>query len=307
MRILIIGCGYVGSALAEQLLACGAEVYAVRRSTTETPPPSLSKAHWFTVDITQKEAVHQLAGAWDAVVNCVSSSRGGVEVYQRVFLEAGRYLREVFSAQPPRLHIHLSSTSVYGQTTGEWVTEDSPTEPNSETGRILVATERLWLDASDDGLPVRILRLAGIYGPGRCYWLNQFLSGSARLGEGDGRFLNMIHRQDVVQAILKVLEQPKAAGARIYNVVDNEPVPLRELYQGLAHLLKRPLPPEAVHETSAPRKRALTNKRVSNRRLKTELGWAPSYPSWREGFREEIQRLQAAGLLPPLETSTSED
>lgn len=307
MRILIIGCGYVGGALAEQLLARGAQVFAVRRSTAETTSPSLSKAHWLTADITQKEAVRQLAGSWDAVVNCVSSSRGGVEVYQRVFLEAGRYLREIFSAQPPRLYIHLSSTSVYGQTTGEWVTEDSPTEPNSETGRILVATERLWLDAAAGGFPVNVLRLAGIYGPGRCYWLNQFLSGSARLGQGEGRFLNMIHRQDVVRAILKVLEQPQNAGARIYNVVDDEPVPLRELYEGLAHLLKRPLPPTAGHETSTPRKRALTNKRVSNHRLKTELGWVPSYPSWREGFREEIHRLQAAGLLPPLAASTSGD
>ncbi|WCJ59129.1 SDR family oxidoreductase [Fontisphaera persica] len=295
MRALIIGCGYVGTALAEQLLQRGVEVHAVRRQAVELAPPSLAAARWWTVDITQRDAVRQLQGKWDAVINCVSSSRGGVEVYRQVFLEAAGHLREIFTVAPPVLYVHLSSTSVYGQTDGQWVTEDSPTEPANETARILVATEHQWREAAAGGMPVAILRLAGIYGPGRCYWLNQFLAGQARLDESSGRFLNMIHREDVVQAILAVLDHAGRAAGRVYNVADDGPVTARELFGWLAQQLGRPLPPEMSGEVAVPRKRALTNKRVSNARLKAELGWRPRYPTYREGFLPEIQRLQREG------------
>jgi nucleoside-diphosphate-sugar epimerase len=161
----------------------------------------------------------------------------------------------------------------------------------------LVATEHQWREAAAGGLPVTILRLAGIYGPGRCYWLNQFLAGQARLDENSGRFLNMIHREDVVQAILAVLDRPGAAAGRVYNVADDGPVTARELFGWLAQQLGRPLPPETSGEVAAPRKRALTNKRVSNARLKAELGWQPHYPTYREGFLPEIRRLEREGGL----------
>ncbi|MCX8156026.1 MAG: SDR family oxidoreductase [Verrucomicrobiae bacterium] len=293
MRALILGCGYVGTALAAELLQRGAEVHAVRRSAAEPVPAPLERVRWLTLDLTRREAVQTLRQRWEVVINCVSSSRGGVEVYRQVFLEAGRHLREVLAADPPDLYIHLSSTSVYGQTDGGWVTEDSPTAPASETAQVLVATEQEWRAA---GLPVTILRLAGIYGPGRCFWLQQFLAGQARLGEGEGRWLNMIHRDDVVAAILAAWEQRAAAAGRVYNVADDHPVTPRELYGWLAEVLHRPLPPAAEAGERAPRKRALTHKRVSNLRLKAELGWQPRYPDFRRGFGEEIRRLQSEGL-----------
>lgn len=297
MRVLIIGCGYVGTALAARLLQRGAEVHAVRRTAAEATSPSLAGIRWLTLDITQRAAVQSLRQPWDFVINSVSSSRGGVEVYRQVFLEAARHLSEIFAAHPPGLYVHLSSTSVYGQTDGAWVTEDSPTEPASETARILVATEQHWLQAAAAGLPLTILRLAGIYGPGRCYWLSQFLGGLARLGEGDSRFLNMIHRDDVVAAIWAALEHRAAAAGRIFNVADDGPVTPRELYGWLAGVLQKPLPPQGQAGQTPPRKRALTNKRISNARLKNELGWRPRYPTYREGFLEEIRRLQQMGLL----------
>jgi nucleoside-diphosphate-sugar epimerase len=186
---------------------------------------------------------------------------------------------------------------VYGQTDGGWVTEDSPTQPDSETARLLVATEQTWRSAGAKGLPVTILRLAGIYGPARCYWLNQFLTGQARLDEHSRRYLNMIHREDAAHAIMAALERPGLAAGRIFNVADDSQVTVRELYQWLAEALQRPLPPETDRAADAPRKRAVTNKRVSNARLKAELGWRPRYPTYREGFLEEIQRLRNSGAL----------
>lgn len=298
MRALIIGCGYVGTALASKLLARGVETHAVRRFHGEEAAPALAALHWHTADITRPEELPPLREDWDVVINAVSSSRGGLEVYRRVFLEGTRYLLELFSSRPPGLYVQLSSTSVYGQTDGGWVTEDSPTTPASETARILVAAEQQSLQAAATGWPVVILRLAGIYGPGRCYWLQQFLHGQAKiLGAGD-RYLNMIHRDDVVSAILAVLDQKAAAVGRVFNVVDDYPVTQRELFGWLAEALQRPLPPAVSEEALPPRKRGLTHKCVSNARLKNELAWRPHYSTYREGFTEEIRRLQAVGELP---------
>jgi nucleoside-diphosphate-sugar epimerase len=204
--------------------------------------------------------------------------------------------------------IYTSSTSVYGQNDGSLVTENDPVSPPTETGRILVATENLLLASamsggvsvpasqSKDGLrgrsvhqlPVVILRLAGIYGPGRGHWFKQFLRGEARL-EGDGsRYLNMIHRDDAVGAIIAALHGAPAPA--VFNVVDDEPVSQRDFFAWLADKMGQPMPPSAPADADANRKRGVTNKRVSNQRLKTMLGYQFKYPTFREGYAVEIAR-----------------
>jgi len=135
-----------------------------------------------------------------------------------------------------------------------------------------------------------ILRLAGIYGPGRGHWFKQFLRGEARL-EGDGsRYLNMIHRDDVVGAIIAAL-QGGAPVPSVYNVVDNEPVSQRDFFAWLAGQLGKPLPPSVPADAEANRKRGVTNKRVSNQRLKKMLGYQFKYPTFRQGYAVEIERM----------------
>jgi nucleoside-diphosphate-sugar epimerase len=135
------------------------------------------------------------------------------------------------------------------------------------------------------GWPVIVLRLAGIYGPGRGYWLNRFLAGTARLEDDGQRVLNMIHRDDVVGAALHVLEQGPAG--ETYNVVDDEPVTQLEFYKWLAGELKQALPPSG--DASEGLKRRGTNKRVSNRKLR-RLGWRPKYATFREGMKSLLDQ-----------------
>jgi nucleoside-diphosphate-sugar epimerase len=287
MRVLIVGCGYVGLPVGAALAAMGHEVFGLRRAAWGAAAPDSAGIKPLAGDITKPEDLAGLPGGYDWVVNCVSSSGGGPEEYRSVYVQGTRNLLEWLAARPPRKLVYTSSTAVYGQNDGSVVDESAPTEPLEETARVLVEAERLLLEAARQrAFPALIIRLAGIYGPGRGYWLKQFLSGEARIEGGGGRILNMIHRDDVVGALIAALE--KGRPGEIYNAVDDEPVTQLGCFQWLAGALGRPLPPAARQEPGTPRKRGLTNKRVSNRKLKAELGYTFKYPAFRQGYEADI-------------------
>jgi len=154
------------------------------------------------------------------------------------------------------------------------------------------AVERVPTRFRGRRFPAVILRLAGIYGPDRGYWFGQYVNKEARI-EGDGsRILNMIHRDDVIGAIIAALKcgQP----GQIYNAVDNEPVTQLAFFKWLSGALGGELPPSVPEAPEAVRKRGLTNKKVSNLRLRRELGYQFKYPTFREGYTAEILRLTPA-------------
>ena len=197
---------------------------------------------------------------------------------------------------PPKKFVYTSSTSVYGQTDGSQVKESSPTEPFAETAKILVETEKLLLAAvAERKFPAVILRVAGIYGPDRGHWFKQFLKNEAHI-EGDGsRFLNMIHRDDLIGCIIAALKNGRAG--EIYNAVDDEPVTQMNFFQWLAGTVGKYPPPSLPDNPDENRKRGVTNKRVSNRKLKMELGYQFKYPNFRKGYSAELLRLDRAGEL----------
>jgi len=282
MRTLIVGCGYIGMALGKELVGLGHEVFGLRRTEVAEDELKAIGVASLQGDVTKPEDLASLPQDFDWIVNCVSSSRGDAEDYRRVYLEGMQNLIEWLSTKPPKKFVFTSSTSVYAQTDGSLVTETSLTEPSAETARILVDAEELLLQAATQNFPAVILRVAGIYGPGRGYWFKQFLKGEARI-EGKGeRFLNMVHCDDVVGAIMAALE--KGQPGEIYNVVDNEPVTQLGLFRWLAETSGKEMPPCVEPEDRAERKRGATNKRLSNRKLKTELGYQFKYPTFREGF-----------------------
>jgi nucleoside-diphosphate-sugar epimerase len=289
MRVLIIGCGYVGLPLAMELARQGHQVWGLRRGPYVEHELKAAGITSLAGDITKPETLSALPGAYDWVVNCVSSSGGGEADYREVYLKGTQNLIEWLSPRPPRKFVYTSSTSVYGQTDGSTVDEASLAEPESPTAKILVEAENVLLTAATDRkFPAVILRVAGIYGPGRGYWFKQFLRKEAAI-EGRGeRLMNMIHRDDVVGAVLNALLHGRAG--EIYNAVDNEPVSQISYFRWLSEMLDQPLPPFVPEDLNAARKRALTNKKVSNRRLKTELDYEFKYPTFREGYRAEIQR-----------------
>ncbi len=293
MRVLIIGCGYVGLALGEQLLRQGHEVFGLRRHAVSGG--SRPGVEWLTGDVTRVETLRALPSVYDWVIYCVSSSLGTVEDYQLVYQAGVANVLDWLAATPPRKLVYTSSTGVYAQNDGSVVTENSPARPETGTGRALLEAERLLVErAQQSRFPAVILRVAGIYGPGRGYWLRQFLSGEAKL-EGTGeRWLNMIHRDDVAGAAIAALERGRPG--EIYNACDNEPVQILTVFEWLAATLRRPLPPSVPESSSSGSKRGVTSKRISNRKLREECGWSPRYPSFREGYARELAELSGPDL-----------
>jgi nucleoside-diphosphate-sugar epimerase len=275
-RVLIAGCGYLGQSVAGSLIAKGWEVEGWTRSGESAQPLSTKPYPVYSVDISRLDQVRGQKGDFDAVIHCASTRGGDVDSYRRVYLEGARNLLDRFAGS--RI-LFTSSTSVYGQKDGEWVTEESAAEPEHETGRILRDTERLIL--TNDRI---VVRLGGIYGPGRSALLRKFLSGDTVLESRTDRFVNEIHRDDAAEAIGLLIKREGSAG-EIYNVVDDQPILQSECYQWLAVKLNRPLPPAG--RSTSNRKRGESNKRVSNAKLRA-IGWAPRYPSFARGMEESV-------------------
>ena len=313
MKCLIVGCGYVGLPLGVELIRLGHEVFGLRRNAATEGELKAAGLQLLIADITRPETLAKLPREFDWVVNTVASRGGNAEDYRRIYLEGTRHLLEWLSVKPPQKFVYTSSTSVYGQTDGSWVKETSPGDPLTETAKILLETETVLLGASgsllrgDDvatavqapgrsphpAVPGVILRVAGIYGPERGHWFKQFLNNEARI-EGDGsHYLNMIHRDDVAGCILAALKNGRPG--EIYNAVDDEPVRQIDFFQWLVEELGKQLPPHTPENFEEDRKRGVTNKRVSNRKLKMELGYQFKYPNFRKGYTAEILRLEREG------------
>jgi nucleoside-diphosphate-sugar epimerase len=296
VRVLIAGCGYVGLQLGSDLAAQGHEVFGLRRNADAAASLATAGIKLLLADISRRETLDSLPVDFDWVVHCAASSGGDADAYRQVYLQGTGNLLSWLSSAPPKKFVYTSSTSVYGQTDGSLVKETSPAEPAVETGRILVETEQKLLQAARERkFPAVILRVAGIYGPDRGHAFQQYLKNEAKI-EGNGlRLMNMIHRDDVAGAIIAVLKSGRAG--EIYNAVDDEPVTQATFFQWLAGTLGKYPPPTVAEEPDPARKRGLTNKKVSNRRLKMELGYQFKYPNFRLGYTAEILRLDRAGKL----------
>ena len=295
MRVLIVGCGYVGLPLGVELVRLGHEVFGLRRSASAESKLKAAGIQPLFGDVTRPESLARLPREFDWVVNCVAAG-GGADDYRQVYLQGTRNLIEWLAPNPPKKFVYTSSTSVYGQTDGSQVKETSSTDPAVETAKVLLETEKLLLAAvTERKFPAVILRVAGIYGPDRGHWFKQFLKNEARI-EGDGsRFLNMIHRDDLIGCIIAALKSGRMG--EIYNAVDDEPVSQTNFFHWLAATVGK-YPPSSVPENPVEnRKRGVTNKRVLNRRLKMELGCQFKYPNFRKGYTAEILRLERAGEL----------
>jgi nucleoside-diphosphate-sugar epimerase len=293
MRVLIVGCGYVGLPLGAELVRQRHEVFGLRRSAAAETELKHAGIQPLLADITQPSTLAKLPRKFDWVVNCTASG-GGVEDYRKIYLEGNRNLIAWLADCPPKKFIYTSSTSVYGQNDGSVVTEKSPAEPDADTAKVLLETEKLLLAASPN-FPAVILRVAGIYGPARGHWFKQFLKNEARI-EGDGaRFLNMIHCDDLIGVIIAALKNGQPG--EIYNAADDAPVSQLNFLKWLEAELKRPMPASVSADAEVLRRRGVTNKRVSNAKLKAELKYEFRFPDFRAGYAAEIARLKTGGTL----------
>ena len=276
-RILIAGCGYVGEATADLFHSAGWHVEGWVHSKESSARLSVKPYSIRILDVSQRGEVAKRAGVFDAVIYCASSRGGNAKAYRQIYLNGARHLLETF---PKAKILFTSSTSVYAQRDGSWVTEESETKPLRDTGRILLEVEKLVLEKG--GI---VARLAGIYGPRRSALLSKFLSGTATIDPNSDRFVNQAHRDDIASALFLLLNREAQESAQIYNVVDDEPILQSECYGWLAKRLNRSLPP--FRKSEQPRKRGDTNKRVSNAKLH-QLGWTPDYPTFRDAMEKSI-------------------
>jgi nucleoside-diphosphate-sugar epimerase len=272
-RVLIAGCGYVGSALGERLAAEGHEVWGLRRSGGGLPAAIRPVA----ADLTDPQTLRQLPPALEVVFYTAAPDRADDAAYRTVYVDGLRHLLAalVRQGQSPRRVLLTSSTAVYAQTDGAWVDEASPTEPQHFAGQRLLEGERLLLGGP---FPATVLRLGGIYGPGRTGLIERVRQGLAACRAGPPVYVNRIHRDDAAAALrhLMTLAQPET----LYLGVDHEPADLCDVLRWLASQLGAP-PPRLEPAADAPRRRA--NKRCRNAKLLAS-GYVFRYPTFREGY-----------------------
>lgn len=275
-RVLIAGCGYVGEATADLFHEDGWEVEGWTASAESAAKLSGKSYPVVAVDIAESDQIGARTKDFDAVIHCASTRGGNIDLYRRVYLEGARNLLDRFAKSKIAF---ASSTSVYAQKNGIWVTEESAANPEHETGKVLRETEELVL--SRGGI---VARLAGIYGPGRSALLKRFLRGEAKIDRQNDRFVNQIHRDDVAAALFLLLDR-QSHSCQICNVVDDHPLLQSECYRWLAEKLGRALP--AVGISTSKGKRGRSNKRVSNAKLRT-FSWEPRYPSFAEAMEKSV-------------------
>lgn len=283
--VFIFGCGYVGTALARYLMDQGVRVGALTRNPDKAARlRMLGLAQVIEVELDSNNWHAQIEGRYAAVVNCVSSAGGGLEGYRKSYVDGQRSILEWAKTQAIGTYVYTSSTSVYPQDGGETVHETADTSAAPPTGQVILESEAI-LESAAFLKRWYVLRLAGIYGPGRHYLLDQLLAGACEIpGPGD-HALNMIHLDDSVSAICAALSGRAASG--IYNIADDGPATKAEVLTHLAESLGLPEPtfnPEIVSERLKRRGGHMPNRFVSNAKAKAALAWAPKYSSYREGY-----------------------
>jgi nucleoside-diphosphate-sugar epimerase len=245
-KTLLIGCGYIGLPLALRLKEAGHEISAWVHSPESAEALAPHQFHRVIAgSVAEPRLWDSVPENYQLVIHCASSGGGSEADYEQVFLKGVLMMN---TRQPRARRLFVSSTSVYRQNEGEVVTEKSNADPATATGRVLRVAEKVAM-------------------------------GEAVI-EGDGlRWINQIHQGDLVAAIFHLIDS--GTPGEIYNATDDTPVTYRDYYAWCSKFLGQPMPPHGPVNTE--RKRGLTNKRVSNAKLRA-LGWTPVYPSFREGL-----------------------
>lgn len=281
MRVLLIGCGYVASLLAARLTAREDEVTAVVRTAESVARLSAQGIVARTADCRDPAEVRRACkGNFDAAVFSLSAGGGD---YREIYVDALRNVLEAIEKNPPRLFVSTGSTSVYGRSDGGWVNEATPPEPATPNARILLEAEHLLAERAAGRFPAAVVRISGIYGPGRAHLLEQLRAGAGVLPGRADAWMNRIHRDDAASALDHLLLRPPAApGWAVFNATDDEPATQEDVTAWICRKLGRK-PPRFDASASSPRHGAGANRRISNARLRA-AGWKPSFPTYREGF-----------------------
>ena len=293
-RVVILGCGYIGLELGQQLATAGHDVTGVRRSEAGQQAIEAAGFSPHQADLTDPAARNDLPAA-DWVVFAASSGGRDANAAREIYVDALNGVVEQYGsrASPPDRLIYTSSTGVYGDHDGGWVDEDTPLDPTTDKTAVLAEAERLAREkAATHGIDGTVARFSGLYGPDR-YRLDRYLEGPVTAG-----YLNMVHRVDAAGAVAFLLTEDRARG-EIVLVTDDEPADKWAFADWLAEECGTPKPPKQTKAerlaaetlSDAGRRRVLTSKRCTNDYLH-ELGYEFTFPTFREGYQNAIDAVE---------------
>lgn len=285
MHVLIVGCGYLGERAASLWRESGHRVTALTRNPDRHPEWMVLGMNIVQGDVLDRDSLKSLPAA-DLCLYAVGHDRTAAADKRTVYVDGLRNVLSEIRGRVPRL-LFISSTSVYGQSQGEWVNEQSPCQPESEAGRICLDAEqqvREFYPEAAAGAPQSavLLRLAGIYGPGRLIArCDQLKQGQVLSGCPDA-WLNLIYVDDTVQAVKRLSECP--AGRGLFLLSDETPLTRREFYEAIAARIGAP-PPQFDQQGEQS-----LNKRCDSRIIRQELGLTLRYPQAISALDELLQR-----------------
>ncbi len=299
--MIILGCGYIGTALAKAALAVGENVGVLTRSEGRAADlRAMGFGEVVAADIVSDNWHAAFNPAGEAVVFCVAPSKAGEDGYQHSFIEGAksivRWLDQSAASGrvPARELVFTSSTSVYPQTDGSWVDEATLVDAArlGAAGRVLREAEEILLTLSPRLVRrVWVLRLAGLYGPQRHYLLDALRGGETTFPGDGANWVNLLHRDDAVGAMQACLAAPVEITGGIFNVTDDEPVRKCDLLAWLAGRVGRD--PAGLKFDAAGSARSIhrrnaagqtPNRRVANARIRQAIGWQCRAGSFREGY-----------------------
>jgi nucleoside-diphosphate-sugar epimerase len=280
MHVLVAGCGWLGTAVGRALVARGDRVTGIRRDPGRAEALRASGIEPLVLDLAAAGSADRLPPDVDAVVACQSAGSDTEAAYRSAYVESNRSLLARAAGRPLRAFVYTGSTGVFGQRDGRDVDEGTPPAPSGPTAAVLVEAEGLMVSAAERGAPARIVRLSGLYGPGRAGLVERVQSGRLGLGPGDEAWMNFCHLEDAVVFVLAALDRGR--NGAVYHGSDAHPAARREVVIWVAERLGIP-PPRAEGSAPGP------NRRILSSRTRAELGVSLAYPSFREGF---------AALLP---------
>lgn len=286
MRKLIIGCGYLGQRVARRWRQSGDDVAALTRSVERAEEFRAQGIEPVVGDVLDPESLRNLPEA-GTVLYAVGYDRSAEPSKADVYVNGLQNVLNALNGNFERL-IYISSTSVYGQSHGEIVDEESACEPTTDSGRICINAEQVLRQSipagDDEATPgLWVLRCAGLYGPGRLLRRAGQLRSREPLGGNPLAYLNLIHIDDAVAAV-EACDNHSGNGATVL-VCDGEWLARRDYYSTLSRLSGAPAPVFREQENAS----AGLNKRCDNSRLRNELGVRLRYPTAETGLKHALE------------------
>lgn len=283
MHVLVAGCGWLGTAIARRLVLEGARVTGIRRDPARAAALAGPGISPLALDLAAAGAEARLPPA-DAVIACQSASADSPEAYRAAYVDANRALLAHARRCGARL-VYTGSTGVLGQSDGLDVDESTPPMPQSAPAEVLAAAERAVQEAGGAGLGACVVRLSGLYGPGRTGVVERVRSGRLALGAGEDAWMNFCHLDDAVTFVLAALR--RGTPGAVYHGSDAAPARRREVVRWIADRLEI----EPARAAAAP---PGPDRRVRSERTRAALGVTLAYPSFREGLAPLVPVVRRA-------------